>query len=594
VIGFLHPWVLAGLVAAGIPILLHLIQRREPPVVVFPAVRYQVDTTREHQKRLKLRNWLLLIMRTLLIIALVLAAAGPTAPIRGTAGHSPAALVLILDNSLSSGAVVNGTSRYSAFQATARHIFGRATPEDKLWLMMADGVLRRGDAALLTRLIDSASPVPLRLDLGSALQQAQDVLSTQQLPGELILITDLQATAISAADVRRPLLVIRPDDPDSRNLGIASIDPGPQPWGPGGSRVTLSVSGDSGLAVPVSIRLGERPPKQALATVGSPISTTLGGTAAGWWPVRAELDPDELLADNTRIGVVRVAPVAQVSWDPALRYLGAACEVLATNGRIGRGVEVTLGRLTPGFSIIEPPEDPAALGALNRALDQRGVGWRFGDLVTGTASTDSGTLVGHERVERRYTLIPSGSGRTGVMATANHLPWIVRGNGVVLLGSRVDPTWTSLPVSAGFMPFMDALINRIARGELTVSEGSPGVSVALPDQVTEVRFGTQQWSVEGGAPFRPAEIGIHFLMSGADTVGALAVNFDPRESTLKRADDGVVRDLWKGAITSSPEDGPSRAFSLGVRSDLRGWLLGSALFLGMMEVLLASIWRKTA
>ncbi|MEO8295884.1 MAG: BatA and WFA domain-containing protein, partial [Gemmatimonadota bacterium] len=377
-IGFLHPWVLAGLVAAGVPILLHLIQRREPPVIIFPAVRYLVDTTREHQKRLKLRNWLLLIIRTLLIIALVLAAAGPTAPIRGAAGHSPAAMVLILDNSLSSGAVLDGTPRFSVFQGSAHRILDRATPEDNLWLMLADGLLRRGDAALLGRLVDSATPIALRLDLGRALQQAQAVLGTQNLPGELVLITDLQATAISAADIRRPLLVIRPEEPDSRNLGLASIDAGPQPWSPAGSRVTVAVAGDSALAVPVSIRLADRPPRQALAMAGSPVSTLLSGTVAGWWPVRAELDPDELLADNERLAVVRVAPVAQVSWDPQVRFLAAACEVLAANGRITRGVEVSLGRLSAGYSILEPPEDPAQLGALNRALDQRGVGWRFG------------------------------------------------------------------------------------------------------------------------------------------------------------------------------------------------------------------------
>ena len=33
---FLHPWLLAGLLAAGVPLLLHLVQRREPPTVVFP------------------------------------------------------------------------------------------------------------------------------------------------------------------------------------------------------------------------------------------------------------------------------------------------------------------------------------------------------------------------------------------------------------------------------------------------------------------------------------------------------------------------------------------------------------------------------
>lgn len=593
-ISFLHPWVLAGLLAAGVPILLHLIQRRQPPIVVFPAVRYLVDTTREHQKRLKLRNWLLLLIRTLLIVFLVLAAAGPTAPIKGAPGHSPAAMVLVLDNSLSSGVVVNGTSRLSTFRDAARDILDRSTPEDRLWVMLADGLPRRGDKVALTRLIDSAEATPARLDLGNAIRDAQAVLATQDLPGEIVVISDLQASAVSAADVSRPLLVLRPDGPISRNLGVAAIDPGPQPWSLAGSRVTVSVTGDTALSIPVSIRLGDRPPRQALASVGLPTSTALAGPASGWWSVRADLDPDELLGDNERIGVVRIAPVAQVSWTDDLKYLGAAAQVLLSNGRIGRGTEVTLGRLGPSFSVVEPPADPAELGAVNRTLEQRGVGWRFGRLVTASASTDSGILVGRERIEQRYTLEPIGSGRTGVMATVSGAPWIVRGAGIVLLGSRIDPAWTGLPLSAAFMPFVDALLNRVSRGEITLAGGFPLEPVNLPDQVTEVRLGERSWRAEGGAPFRPGESGIHFLLSGQDTVGALAVNFDPRESNLARASDAAVEDLWHGATIVTPEEGPSRAFSLGIRSDLRGPLLWGALLLGLAEILLASVWRKAA
>jgi hypothetical protein len=340
--------------------------------------------------------------------------------------------------------------------------------------------------------------------------------------------------------------------------------------------------------------LGERPPRQALASVGIPTSASLSGPLAGWWQVRADLDPDELLGDNSRIGIVRIAPVAQVSWSEDLRYLGAAAQVLLANGRVSRGGEVTLGRLGSSFSVVEPPADPAQLGALNRSLEQRGVGWKFGRLVTASAMTDSGILVGRERVEQRYSLEPVASGRTGVMATVAGAPWIVRGAGVVLLGSRIDPAWTGLPLSAAFMPFMDALLNRVSRGEITLAGGYPQETVHLPDQVTEVRMGERHWQAEGGAPFRPVESGIHFLLSGQDTIGALAVNFDPRESVLDRASDDAVEDLWEGATIVTPEDGPSRAFSLGIRSDLRGPLLWGALVLGLAEILLASVWRKAA
>ncbi len=125
-ISFLHPWLLAGLAAAALPVLLHLVHRRQPPTVEFPAVRYLIDTTREHQRRLKLRNLLLLLLRTALILALVLAAAGPSAPIRGAPAHAPAALALIVDNSLSSGAVVQGATRLDQLRRAARGVLDRA------------------------------------------------------------------------------------------------------------------------------------------------------------------------------------------------------------------------------------------------------------------------------------------------------------------------------------------------------------------------------------------------------------------------------------------------------------------------------------
>ena len=79
-IGFAAPWALLGLVAAGIPVLLHLFAKREPPTVLFPATRYLAETARAHHRRLTLQHWLLLLIRTLLIMALVFAAAGPSWP----------------------------------------------------------------------------------------------------------------------------------------------------------------------------------------------------------------------------------------------------------------------------------------------------------------------------------------------------------------------------------------------------------------------------------------------------------------------------------------------------------------------------------
>jgi len=77
-VSFIHPLALLGLVAAAIPALLHLLQRRVPPELDFPAVRYLSAAERESARRLRLRHLLLLMLRTALIVVIVVAAARPS------------------------------------------------------------------------------------------------------------------------------------------------------------------------------------------------------------------------------------------------------------------------------------------------------------------------------------------------------------------------------------------------------------------------------------------------------------------------------------------------------------------------------------
>jgi len=488
--------------------------------------------------------------------------------------------------------MAGGSPQLGQLVAAGHRVLARATPEDALWLIAADGIPRRGDRVALGELLGNLTVSPRRLELGAAITLAGDVLGSEPRPGEIALLTDLQASALSPADPSAPLLVGRPDKPPPPNTGIGQIETGTQPWSSDGGRVSVVLVGDSGGSVPVSVRLGERPGRQALARVGGTAALSLAGVPAGWWTLTAGLDPDEFRLDDRRVAAVRVAPVARVSWDSTSRFVAAACEVLAANGRIRRGQEVTVGPLGPRASVVQPPDDPAELGALNRALAARGIGWSYGNISTDVAFSDSGAVVGRQRVVRRYALQSTTSGRTGVLASVNGVPWIVRGGNVILLGSRLDPAWTELPVSAGFMPFVDVLLNRLARGEAALEHGAPGDPVPLPDLVTEVRRGDREWRVEGGGLFQPPEAGVYYLCSGRDTIGAISVNPDPRESRLARASDAQARQLWKGARLVALEDAADEAFSSASRGDLRGPLLWLALVAGMAEVGLASAWRR--
>lgn len=592
-ISFAAPAALFGLAAALIPILLHLFARREPPTVEFPAVRYLSETARVHQRRLNLQHWLLLLARTLLLVLLVLAAAGPTSPTGGAGTHAPTAMVVVLDNSLSSGLTAGGVPVLDGLKRSARGILDRATPEDRLWLVTTDQVARAGARDELKRIADSLTPSSLRLDLGLAVGLARDVLAGEALPGEVMVVSDLQASALTPARGTGALTVAAPRSPTVSNAGVSAIETGAQPWTADGGAVTVRLAGNDTAGVPVSVQLGERRTRQALAAPARPVTLAMTVAERGWVPLSVELAPDELRGDDRWSTVVRVAPAARVRWDPSDRYLAAALDVLRDGGRVVPGADLTVGSLGPGPSLVLPPADPAQVGAVNRALASRGVSWQFGALVTTAGSTDSAALLSTQPVARRYTLVSSGSGETGVLLRAAGAPWLVRSGEVVLAGSRFDPGWTTLPLSAKFVPLLDALVNRVVRGEIAALRAAPGDPVPMPDRTDAVAAPGRVVPVEGGALYRPAVPGLHFLLAGSDTIGVLSVNPDPRESDLTRAETRAVTSLWRGARVVPLEDGPEAAFTGASRGDLRGPFLWFALVLGLVEAGLAAGKRRS-
>jgi hypothetical protein len=75
---FLNPFVLIGLAAAAIPILLHLFNLRRLEKIEFSTLTFLKELQKTKIRRLKLRQFLLLFLRTLLIVLIVTAFSRPT------------------------------------------------------------------------------------------------------------------------------------------------------------------------------------------------------------------------------------------------------------------------------------------------------------------------------------------------------------------------------------------------------------------------------------------------------------------------------------------------------------------------------------
>jgi len=566
-VSFLHPLALLGLAAAAIPALLHLLQRRTPPELEFPPLRYLSEAERQSARRLKLRHLLLLFLRTALIVVIVLAAARPLVPVGGGGEHQPTALVVILDNSPSSGAVVDGHPVLDRLRVAARASIARTSLADRVWLLLADGVVRGGGREALLASADSATPVWRRLDLPQAVERAARLVHAEPLPErEVHVFSDLQRTALATGRADVPpgvrILALAPArERATANRGIASASVAE-------GAVVVAVTGSGGgEPVPVTVRIGTREVGRSLAKPGqgAAVSIALPPQRTGWWTGEAILEPDELRADDRRPFVWHVAPPAQVASGPSAGpFVETALSVLRDAGRVGEGHDVIVGDVPPagggtGHWVVQPPADPALLGQANRALAARGVPWRWGSAGTpGPLTTREVEAVAGGEVTRRYRLEGTGG---DVVATVNGDPWLVRAGEVVLLGSRLDTAWTALPGAPGFVPFVDALVNRIVVGVATVgvAEGSPRVE---------------------------------FQVRGADTVGATAFGLDPRESDLTPATpDLVAAAFGPTALMLNDARFAAERFAGTRRADASAVLLVLALLLAATELGVATLTR---
>ena len=64
---FLHPWMLLGLAAIGLPILIHLVRRQAAKPIDWGAMRFLFDTISVRRRKMEWEDLLLMAARCLLM-----------------------------------------------------------------------------------------------------------------------------------------------------------------------------------------------------------------------------------------------------------------------------------------------------------------------------------------------------------------------------------------------------------------------------------------------------------------------------------------------------------------------------------------------
>jgi hypothetical protein len=418
------------------------------------------------------------------------------------------------------------------------------------------------------------------------------------------VLTDGQASSwrspLSLGEV--PVVVYAPPQRPPENRAVIAAEARPLRWTPHGTVVARILTRDSAT---FRITLAGR--TLARGTTGSNGDVTVRAAPAerGWTAGTVELEPDELRGDDVRHFAVWLGPPPRVRLDPATgSFLRTAIDALAESERLVTGggvgsadVAVTtadaLARLP---ALIVAPTEPVRIGAANRALERAGIPWRFGALQRGPQSVRGDRLEDVTTTQRYALHLRDGGVATDTLATAGGEPWVVAGDGWVLIASPLDPAATNLPIRAAFVPWLtDVLTQRLAGAVGTVIAAPPLARVARPAWAetlerpdgTRLPLGTAM--IES-----PARPGVYFLLHGTERAGALVVDPEAEESVLERLSERELRSRVKAEdvrVAQTAERWASVVFASAVRHPLVGAFLAAALLALLGETLLSGARR---
>jgi len=193
---FLNVALLSGAGLIVIPIILHLIMRRKPKLLEFPALRFIQKRHDTNQRRLRLRHLLLLLLRAAAIALLAFALARPSIHFSSPLGsqEAPVAAALIFDTAPHMRYVREKKKRLEVAQEIGQWLLTQLPPESQVGVFDSGMVQRSFDAdrALSKQRIEKLEVVPKPRSLSTIVSEAAAVLQPSNLAAkEIYVFTDL-------------------------------------------------------------------------------------------------------------------------------------------------------------------------------------------------------------------------------------------------------------------------------------------------------------------------------------------------------------------------------------------------------------------
>ena len=203
---FLNPAVLFGLLAASIPVLIHLFNLRKLKKIEFSTLTFLKELQKNRIRKIKLKQWLLLALRVLIILLLVLAFARPTlegVAIGGTTSAAKTTAVFILDDTFSMSVIDAKGSYLNQAKESIKELIKNLQEGDEAALIFVSGKNKEDikpstNLTSLMKKVDVIEPAYSSGYLNDAIVKASEILAkSNNFNKEIYIFSDFQKSKIA-------------------------------------------------------------------------------------------------------------------------------------------------------------------------------------------------------------------------------------------------------------------------------------------------------------------------------------------------------------------------------------------------------------
>jgi len=235
-LSFGSTWLLVGILAAAIPIVLHLLSSVRAPQMPFPTLRFLKISMEKTARRRRVEHWLLLLVRSLLLALLAIGVAEPILAAAGFRTDRRFAAVVVLDNSYSMGVRSGGRTRLDRARGEIKSLLEGDSKPTAAALMPTNGGGQpdalAADLAGVRERLAGAALASKRAPIAERLGQAAEVLAKDPAAQKAVyLFSDLQ---VASFDGLKPMKQLKQDDipimlvdcaeaPPAANVGVADL-----------------------------------------------------------------------------------------------------------------------------------------------------------------------------------------------------------------------------------------------------------------------------------------------------------------------------------------------------------------------------------